>query len=104
MTDEEQAKDDREFREAMPLLGSIIEANARGLQWTNDQLLASKEAQLRQLQKSFVKLYHSMEKVAERTDSATAYDALNRFDYEYRESAKGIADTKNSYDDGLDLQ
>lgn len=76
-----------EFEEAMPLFASILEANNRSLQWTNDQLLANAQENLRVMQQNYVKLYASMYKVAERTDSATAYNALDRF-YHVNEDAK----------------
>lgn len=86
-----------EFEESMPLFASILEANARGLQWTNDQLLASIEAQLRQMQQDYVKLYAAMHKVAERTDSATAYDALDRFYHVNEDAKKELAKPYESY-------
>lgn len=86
-----------EFEESMPLFASILEANHRSLQWTNDQLLANKEAQLRLLRKQFVGLYMSLQKVAERTDSATAYDALDRFHYVHADIEKEIDKDNGSY-------
>lgn len=81
----------------MPLFASILEANARGLQWTNDQLLAIKERQLRDMQQNYVKLYASLHKVAERTDSATAYDALDRFYHTNEDAKKELAKPYESY-------
>jgi len=86
-----------EFEEAMPLFASILTANARGLQWTNDQLLAIKEQQLQQMRKQFVGLYMALQKVAERTDSATAYDALDRFYYVKEDVEKEIAKSNELY-------
>jgi hypothetical protein len=86
-----------EFEEAMPLFASILEANARGLQWTNDQLLASKEAELLRLQKDYAQLYAALSKVAERTDSATAYDALDRFYHVHNGVKKALAKPYESY-------
>jgi len=86
-----------EFEEAMPLFASILTANARDLQWTNDQLLAIKEEQLRQMQKDYVKLYAALHKVAERTDSATAYDALDRFWHVNEDAKKELAKPHESY-------
>lgn len=86
-----------EFEEAMPLLASIIGANVRGLQWTTDQLLANKEQQLRQMQQDYVKLYASMQKVAERTDSRTAYDAVDRFWHVNEDAKKELAKQYESY-------
>lgn len=85
------------FEEAMPLFGAILEANHRSLQWTTDQLLASKEAQLRGMQQNYVKLYASLQKVAERTDSATAYDALDRFWHINEDAKKELAKPHESY-------
>jgi len=86
-----------EFEEAMPLFASILTANTRGLQWTNDQLLASKERQLREMQESYVKLYASMQKVAERTDSATAYSALDRFWHVNEDATRELAKPDDVY-------
>jgi hypothetical protein len=86
-----------EFEEAMPLLAAIVGQNARDLQWTNDQLLASKERQLRQMQQDYVKLYASMQKVAERTDSATAYSALDRFWHVNEDAKKELAKPDDVY-------
>ena len=86
-----------EFEESMPLFAQIIEANARGLQWTNDQLLASKEAQLREMQQNYVKLYAAMHKVAERTDSQTAYSALDRFWHINEDAKKELAKPHEKY-------
>lgn len=68
-----------EFEEATPLMAQILEANHRSLQWTNDQLMTAKEAELRRMQKNYVRLYAALNKVYEKTDSATARDALDRF-------------------------
>ena len=86
-----------EFEAAMPLFGQILEANHRSLQWTNDQLLASKEAQLREMQQNYVKLYASLHKVAERTDSQTAYSALDRFWHINEDAKKELAKQHESY-------
>lgn len=79
-----------DFEAAMPLMGKLVEANARALQWTNDQLLANKEQELQQLRGHFTRLYHSMEKVYERTDSATARDATDRFAGVYSDALEGM--------------
>lgn len=86
-----------EFEEAMPLFAAIIGQNVRDLQWTNDQLLVSKEAQLRDMQQNFAKLYASMQKVADRTDSATAYSALDRFWHVNEEAKKELAKPNDVY-------
>ena len=86
-----------EFEETMPLFGAILEANHRSLQWTNDQLLANREAQLRDMQQNYAKLYAALSKVAERTDSATAYDALDRFYHINENVKKELAKPHESY-------
>jgi DNA repair ATPase RecN len=86
-----------EFEEAMPLFAKILETNARNLQWTNDQILANKEAQLREMQQNYVKLYAALHKVAERTDSATAYDALDRFWHVNEDAKKELAKPYEQY-------
>jgi hypothetical protein len=84
-----------EFEESMPLFASIMEANARGLQWTNDQLLASKTAELRRMQKNYVMLYAAMTKVYDKTDSATARDALDRFWAINEDAQKDLAQARD---------
>lgn len=93
----EDGTPETEFEEAMPLFASILSANARGLQHTTDQLLAYKEAQLREMQQDYVKLYASMHKVAERTDSRTAYDALDRFYHKNEDAKRELAKQHESY-------
>lgn len=46
-------------------------------------------AEIERWKERFTLLYNSMEKVAQRTDSNTAYDALSRFSYEAELAEKG---------------
>lgn len=79
------------------LMVSIMGKMNSDAQWTANQLEAIKDAQIKELQQDYVMLYHALEKVAARTDSATAYDALNRFGWKYTEAAKAVGVTKDAY-------
>jgi hypothetical protein len=49
------------------------------------------------MQQDYVKLYASMQKVAERTDSATAYSALDRFWHVNEDAKKELAKPDDVY-------
>lgn len=93
----DQAKEDREFREAMPLLGAIMGQMSRDREWTENQLQGMMEHRVLELRRDFVQLYNALLKVAERTDSWTAVQALDRFEWKYNDALKGIEDAKGSF-------
>lgn len=83
--------------DAAKLFVGLLAQQSRDRAWTENQLQGTLEARIKELQKDYVQLFHALEKVAERTDSATAYNALNRFEWKYTDAAKAVGVTKDAY-------
>jgi hypothetical protein len=89
MTTEENPLDN----DTVKLFGAVMGQMQRDAQWNADQLLAIREQEVGEWKAAFAKLYAAMEKVAHRTDSATAYGALDRF---FHLNTDAVKNTKNS--------
>lgn len=70
-------------REDMEFAGQIVSSMAKDAANTANALDDMRLREIAYWKNLFAMLFRSMEKVAERTDSRTAFDALERFGYNY---------------------
>ena len=70
-------------REDMEFAGQIMSNMSQDASSMANALDNQRLREIEAWKKKFSMLYHSMKKVAERTDSRTAFDALERFDFDY---------------------
>lgn len=82
--------EDRVFTaEEQEFTGAVLTGLFRQSADISNRLDEMRLAEIADWKKRFAMLYRSMEKVADRTDSATAYGALNRFSYDMEAAQKG---------------
>ena len=75
--------------EEQELTGALLSGMFRASADTANQLDDMRLAEIEDWKKRFATLYRSMEEVAERTDSMTAYAALDRFGYDMDLALRG---------------
>ena len=82
--------EDRVFTaEEQEFTGAVLTGMFRQSADMSNRLDEMRLAEIADWKKRFEMLYRSMEKVAARTDSATAYGALDRFSYDMEQALMG---------------